>query len=357
MHTISVVIPVFNVEEYVRPCLESLASQTYERFEAIVIDDGSTDFSAQICEEFAAEDSRFTVIRTSHSGVSNARNLGVTRARGEYCFFLDPDDLLDRDSLQYLVDLIERTACDIALGTSRNFRKHPELQKGDPVERIYRGREQIVEDVLFDKHDLRLAEDRVRPPTVNYEFFSCLYKTRILQEYDIKFLPITYGEDTFVCFAYLLESLSAVTSTKVVYWHRRNPNSVTFQYHEDYLLQTHRYYDFYRTLFESEAPEYLCRAEAGLKAQYFGRCCSAVERELVLSPPDRTAAQMLATLSEIHADPRFRQMLTPERVRAIRSRQTRRMVSMLRMGMAPALVAGAVARRSLRNRKTGGKVD
>lgn len=357
MNTVSVVIPVHNVEEWVRPCLESLVSQTHSAFEAIIVDDGSTDSSAQVCEEFASGDPRFLVIRTAHEGVAAARNLAVSRARGKYCFFLDPDDLLERDSLEYLVDLIERTGCDIALGTSRNFIGHPVPQLEEPVERVYRGKRQVVEDVMFDKRDLRPADDRARPPVVNYEFFSSLYKTRVLQDRGIQFLPITYGEDTFVLFSYLLDATSVATSTKVVYWHRRNPSSVTFQYHDDYLAQTHRYYDFYRTLFEEKAPEYLQRATAGLKAQYFARCSSAVERELTLSPQNRTAMQMIATLNEIRRDPRYRQMLTRQRIGTVQHRQLRYMLTLLRVGLTPVLVMAAVTRRTLRSRSVKTSTD
>ncbi len=99
---ISVIIPVYNIKEYVSACLESVIAQTYENFEAIVIDDGSSDGSAAVLDDFAAKDKRIKVFHIENGGVSNARNLGLEKAVGEYIFFLDGDDFLSNNSLEIL---------------------------------------------------------------------------------------------------------------------------------------------------------------------------------------------------------------------------------------------------------------
>src|SRR5687768_11758936 len=91
---LSVVIPVYNVERYIADCLESLLAQSYLSFEAILVDDGSTDRSVAIAERYAAEDPRLRFVHQANAGLGAARNRGVAAARGTYLTFLDPDDLL-----------------------------------------------------------------------------------------------------------------------------------------------------------------------------------------------------------------------------------------------------------------------
>ena len=92
---ISIIVPVYNVEAYLHDCLNSIVSWTFQNWEAILVDDGSTDKSGEICDEFVAVDSRFKVIHKHNEGVSVARNVGLDLAQGEYCWFVDSDDIID----------------------------------------------------------------------------------------------------------------------------------------------------------------------------------------------------------------------------------------------------------------------
>lgn len=117
---ISVIIPVFNVEKYLRECLDSVANQTYSDLEVLVIDDGSKDSSPQICDEYAAADSRFIVIHKENGGVSSARNTGIENAHGNLIAFVDADDVLDLDMYEILVHALETTDSDIAACSYKN---------------------------------------------------------------------------------------------------------------------------------------------------------------------------------------------------------------------------------------------
>ena len=101
---ISVIVPVYNAGVYLRPCLDSLAAQSYQNLEILLIDDGSTDGSGPVCDEFAGRDHRVRVTHQKNAGVSAARNAGLEAAVGEYGCFLDADDVLPPDSLQRLLD-------------------------------------------------------------------------------------------------------------------------------------------------------------------------------------------------------------------------------------------------------------
>ena len=96
---ISIIIPVFNAEAYLYRCLKSIQEQTNKNFEVIIIDDGSTDQSINICQEFTEKDNRFKVYQKENGGVSSARNMGLNHAIGDFIFFADADDWISPDFL------------------------------------------------------------------------------------------------------------------------------------------------------------------------------------------------------------------------------------------------------------------
>ena len=119
MKTVSVIIPVYNTEEYVEQCLNSVCNQTYEALEIIVIDDGSTDNSLKIIEEFINKDNRFILYRfDERKGVGAARNLGLSKAKGEFIYFVDSDDYVPNETIKYLVENISNF--DLIRGKIKN---------------------------------------------------------------------------------------------------------------------------------------------------------------------------------------------------------------------------------------------
>ena len=94
---ISVIIPIYNSEKYIKKCIESIINQTYKNIEVILINDGSTDNSEEICNQYASEDGRIKVINTTNKGVSASRNIGLKNATGDYISFIDCDDYVDKD--------------------------------------------------------------------------------------------------------------------------------------------------------------------------------------------------------------------------------------------------------------------
>lgn len=108
---ISIIVPIYNGAAFLLPCLDSIAAQTHLHFEALLIDDGSTDESGRLCDEYAARDPRFCVHHKENGGVSSARNLGIQLAQGEYTAFVDCDDLIAADYLEILLrNMVENRA-------------------------------------------------------------------------------------------------------------------------------------------------------------------------------------------------------------------------------------------------------
>lgn len=101
---ISCIVPVYNVEKYLRRCVDSILNQTFTDFELILVDDGSLDNSPAICDEYAVKDSRIKVIHKVNGGVSSARNVGLDVAKGEWICFVDSDDLIEADYMQKMYE-------------------------------------------------------------------------------------------------------------------------------------------------------------------------------------------------------------------------------------------------------------
>lgn len=112
---ISIVVPVYNVERYMERCFDAIKAQTYKNIEVIAVDDGSEDRSGSICDRYASEDERFIVVHQKNGGLSAARNTGIKRATGEYITFIDSDDSITEDYIEYLYNLIEKYEADISI--------------------------------------------------------------------------------------------------------------------------------------------------------------------------------------------------------------------------------------------------
>ena len=118
---ISIIVPIYNVENYLRQCLDSIMNQTYQNFECLLINDGSPDNSADICREYVSKDSRFRYFEKENGGVSSARNLGIECSGGAYITFIDSDDWVDSDYLEVLYTTLLEEGADITVSTYKQF--------------------------------------------------------------------------------------------------------------------------------------------------------------------------------------------------------------------------------------------
>lgn len=146
MKKVSIIIPVYNMEQYINECYESIINQTYQNLEILFIDDGSTDCSGLLCDEFQRKDKRVKTIHKTNSGVSATRNKGLLNATGDYVAFVDPDDILDVDMIQKLVSCIEERNVDAAFCRfhidhieegSRPYYQAIEVEEGDADHALY----------------------------------------------------------------------------------------------------------------------------------------------------------------------------------------------------------------------------
>ena len=115
MDLISIIVPVYNVEQYLRDCIESIINQSYRNLQIILVDDGSLDDCPRICDEYACKDHRIEVIHKENGGLSDARNVGVDQACGKYISFVDSDDRIAEDMIESLYDRIVGVKADMSV--------------------------------------------------------------------------------------------------------------------------------------------------------------------------------------------------------------------------------------------------
>ena len=200
----SAVIPVYNVAPYLRSCLDSLVAQTFADWEAVCVDDGSTDGSAAILDEYAARDPRVVVIRQSNQGVSAARNAGLAAARGAWIVFLDSDDILHPQTL---------AAYD------RMIRSCPEADGATILPAHFSDGAKPVwpSSGEFDFHVADIARE------VPFEVFdtpvwACAYRKECLK--DLRFEPLSVGEDQLFVLAFIERAQKVMVSDFVGYGYR-----------------------------------------------------------------------------------------------------------------------------------------
>ncbi|MCR5059123.1 MAG: glycosyltransferase family 2 protein [Clostridiales bacterium] len=181
---ISIIVPVYKVEKYLRTCVDSLLSQTYKNIEIILIEDGSPDRSDVICDEYQKKDPRVKVIHTENHGLSAARNLGLQAARGEYIGFVDSDDWIEPDMYEHLLFSLEQNHADISVCAVYNEYRKSTLPRYEVVDNVYRGNDAIgalirgqLCNAVWNKLFKKECWDKLTfPEGIIYEDIATLYK-------------------------------------------------------------------------------------------------------------------------------------------------------------------------------------
>ena len=150
MEFVSIIVPVYNVEKYLRDCLKSLANQTHQNLQIILVNDGSTDGSGEVCEEFARRDNRIEVIHQPNRGVSAARNAGLEEVRGDYLLFVDGDDTLEADAVEVALKGFVNNTIDVVMFGVTKIWKDEQRRQDLALEIGIFSKEQILRGILKD---------------------------------------------------------------------------------------------------------------------------------------------------------------------------------------------------------------
>lgn len=205
---ISIIVPVYNVEEYLEECLESIRQQTYTDIEVILVNDGSTDSSKEICERFCQADSRFRLINQENQGQSVARNRGVKESVGQFIMFVDSDDVINTNVLEVLLPYMKT---DVDIVECRMTRKKEEFFLNKTSTIVFEGnsKEAILNCIAFKE--------------VKYCAFKKLYRREIVEK--IPFLEGYIYEDVFTGINYLKHIRKIVVIDYIGYYYRVRANS------------------------------------------------------------------------------------------------------------------------------------
>lgn len=213
----SIVIPVYNVEHYLGECLHSIVNQTYRNLEIIIVNDGSTDQSLDIINEYAKKDSRIVVINQRNQGLSIARNVGIEKATGDYLIFVDSDDYISTDVCQKAIDKIQKGSLPDMLIYARF--------------RFYNGK--YVEDKIAGSNYVStyVGVDYLRKTSLDNIFYASacnkIYNKKFIERNQLRFIKDIYHEDLYFTFCSLIfaNKVNLLPSTYYYYrWDR--PNSI-----------------------------------------------------------------------------------------------------------------------------------
>ncbi|PGS52657.1 glycosyltransferase [Bacillus sp. AFS041924] len=217
MALISVIIPVYNVEKYLSTCLDSVLAQTMIDFEVLLINDGSTDGSKNICDHYSNKDKRIKVYHKKNSGPSCARNFGIQEASGEYIMFIDADDYIEQDTFKIVNLEVERFGADIVV--------FPMFEKKGEVIQILNIAECYFDDEESKKNFLKevwLKSDLLASPV------NKLYKAEIIKKNNILFNEeFCIAEDYLFNMAYIDAARKGLSIKTPLYYYVRHENSIS----------------------------------------------------------------------------------------------------------------------------------
>lgn len=215
---ISIIVPIYNAEKYLTRCLNSILNQTFKCFELLLINDGSSDDSLNICKRFALKDKRIIVYDKQNEGVSATRQFGIEKAKGTYSIFIDADDWIDSNMLSDMHQLMIQHQYDILIC---NYFMNNDLVK---EKQGIKAPKEIIHNMLNSK--------------IKGVMWNKLVKHSLYTQYKIKFpAKINFCEDVFVCMQLFLFASHIGYTEKAYYHYMENPTSITRKLNKNILLQ------------------------------------------------------------------------------------------------------------------------
>jgi glycosyltransferase involved in cell wall biosynthesis len=242
---VSILIPAYNVEQYICQCLDSILAQTYQTLQVVVIDDGSIDNTFAVCQEYARRDSRIELYHQENQGVAQTRNHLLEKVRGDYTLFVDSDDWIEKDMIEGLVFVAYSKHADMVLCENvKNVTFHNEIQH--VIKEL--SQEEAIRDFLRHQYFTgSLWNKLLKSSLLHNEYFRC---------------GIWYGEDALFCWN-LLQKVNSVVVTNDQYYHyRMNDSSISHQSYSEKKMSGHQ---VWRQIFEDTRmkwPQFATLAQA-----------------------------------------------------------------------------------------------
>ena len=222
MPKFSIVVPVYNVAAYLGQCLDSIAGQTFEDFEVILVDDGSTDKSAEICEGYSRKDNRFRFFQQQNQGVSGARNAGIGQTQGKWLLFVDSDDYVEPEMLQRIAAVSEKTTADLV---AFNARKVSEI--GEECASILFFPENSMITFGTEANRFRYYINDFMRYKSGWEVCFRVFRKDIIDAHQLRFADreMVFAEDYLFTFQYMLHVRRIQVICNVLYNYRQRESS------------------------------------------------------------------------------------------------------------------------------------
>ena len=220
---LSIIIPVYNVEQYLNQCIDSILCNSDNNVEILLINDGSTDSSGRICEHYLEIDSRIKTFHKKNGGVSSARNLGIEKANGEYLWFIDPDDWISNNAVEIINETLRRQEPELLVFSHIKYLESDKTFKETiaPIE---------IERTSIENYTSTLGYFR---PNV----WCYVYKRKMIRHFDISFPAQPYFEDEIFNLDIFAKAESIVQINEQLYFYRERENSaMTKPFSEEKLL-------------------------------------------------------------------------------------------------------------------------
>ncbi len=249
MALVSIIMPIYNAEKYVAQAIESVLNQTLTDFELILINDGSTDKSAEICASYARDDQRITLIHQNNGGICSARNKGLELAQGEYIAFIDNDDVYLPDLLEENYTLAKKYNADI-LKYGNQYIKQKKFS-ADTIHSSGKLNEEAL--LVIEKNDLPAEYKKLNEADLLVYVWDGLFKTELIRKKQITFdSQFKYGhEDRVFCMQLYPHSMCVVINPKIYYQHIVYKTSTSRVFSIDRIGDTKRLLTYEQALFAS----------------------------------------------------------------------------------------------------------
>lgn len=207
---ISIIVPVYNVEQFLDDCIKSLLNQTYNNIEIILVDDGSTDSSSSICDKYAKKDDRIKVIHKVNGGLSSARNTGLDNVTGEYIMFSDSDDMFLPNSCEVMINEMERTNADYVIGNYQNCNEDGTIWKNP-----------IFNKEKYKNFKLSIKDYKNSFFIMNSSVCNKIFRTEFIKKLDVRFVEGLPAEDAIFSTYCFMKSSNVYFISDVMYLYRQ----------------------------------------------------------------------------------------------------------------------------------------
>lgn len=302
---ISVIVPVYNVEKYLKKCVESIITQTYKDLEIIIVDDKSTDKSGILCDEMEKIDDRIKVIhKIKNEGLGYARNTALDIAKGEYVTFVDSDDYLDENAIEVMYNAIKEKQVDACIcGFKRVSNDEKVLKVVRYEEEEFKGRKEV------DNLLVRLIGSAPnKKDAIRMSVWNCMYDMQIIKEHNIRFQTEKkfLSEDIFFDIEYYSYSTGVTILNSISYNYRFNIQSLTKTYKDNRFELSKKMYEKEKEVLTSK--NLYENAKNRLSRQFFvyTRMCIRQENTKI---SNKTLKEALKSIKEICNDRLLRKII------------------------------------------------